>query len=334
MIGQALRDRLNKPVVFALLFALLAGLLLSVAIGPVRMDIPTMLTALFTEHPSKDQLIILTIRLPRAVIGLIVGAGLAVAGALMQAITRNPLASPQVFGVSSGASLAVVLSVVLLPNIGSSGSIYFAFAGAIAGGSFVYALAGTAGMTPVKLALAGMAVHLLLASVTQGLLVFNEQISDVLYWLAGAIDGSTWADTRLVLPWFAVGMILALALAPSLSVLSLGTEVAQGLGQNVRLVRLLASASVIMLAGSAVAVAGSIGFVGLMVPNIIKVFTGDNYKRVIPLSAICGALLLTYADVLGRFIAFPYESPVGIVTALVGAPFFLYLAHKNGRASR
>lgn len=121
---------------------------------------------------------------------------------------------------------------------------------------------------------------------------------------------------------------------PSLSVLSLGTEVAQGLGQNVRLVRLLASASVIMLAGSAIAVAGSIGFVGLMVPNIIKMFTGDNYKRVIPLSAICGALLLTYADVLGRFIAFPYESPVGIVTALVGAPFFLYLAHKNGRTSR
>ncbi|MEK5143732.1 FecCD family ABC transporter permease [Paenibacillus sp. FSL M7-0134] len=334
MIGQVSRDRLNKPVFFALIAALLAGLLLSVAIGPVRMDIPTMLTALFTEHPSKDQLIVLTVRLPRAVIGLIVGAGLAVAGALMQAITRNPLASPQVFGVSSGASLAVVLSVVLLPNIGSSGSIYFAFAGAIAGGSFVYALAGTADMTPVKLALAGMAVHLLLASITQGLLVFNEQISDVLYWLTGAIDGSTWADTRLVLPWFAVGMILALALAPSLSVLSLGTEVAQGLGQNVRLVRLLASASVIMLAGSAIAVAGSIGFVGLMVPNIIKMFTGDNYKRVIPLSAICGALLLTYADVLGRFIAFPYESPVGIVTALVGAPFFLYLAHKNGRTSR
>ena len=272
-----------------------------------------------------------TLRLPRLLLGLLLGANLAVAGALMQAVTRNPLASPQVFGVNAGASLFVVLALLLFPALGTANLVYFAFFGAMIGGLLVFSFASVRGMTSLKLALVGMAIHLLLTSLTKGLILFNDRITNVLYWLSGSISDSGWIEVRLILPWSIIGLILAFSLAKSLAIFQLGQDVAVGLGQNITRIRMLAAVAVVLLAGVTVAVAGAIGFIGLMVPHIVRRLVGEDYRYVLPISALCGGLLLTYADVLARFIAYPYESPVGIVTALLGAPFFLYLAKRQTR---
>ncbi|WP_445489280.1 FecCD family ABC transporter permease [Niallia sp. 03133] len=316
-----------------LLFLLLIGIGISVFIGTTSIQVPTLLKQWLNDEKSKELLVVETIRLPRAILGLFIGANLAVAGALMQAITRNPLASPQVFGINAGASFVVVFSLIFLPKINASNLVYFAFLGAIVGGIIVYSFASSKEMTNIKLALVGMAVHLLLSSLTQGLLIFNDQVSNVLYWLAGAISGATWDDVKIVLPWSIAGIVSALLLARSLNIFRLGEVTAIGLGLKIMKIRIIASIIVIMLAGASVAVAGSIGFIGLMIPHIARKIAGEDYRNVIPVSAFCGAILLTYADILSRFIAFPYESPVGIITAIIGAPFFLYLARrkmKNG----
>lgn len=278
---------------------------------------------------SKETLVLTTLRLPRLVLGLILGANLAVAGALMQAVTRNPLASPQVFGVNAGASLFVVLALLLFPALGTANLVYFAFFGAMIGGLLVFSFASVRGMTSLKLALVGMAIHLLLTSLTKGLILFNDRITNVLYWLSGSISDSGWLEVRLIVPWSIIGLILAFSLAKSLAIFQLGQDVAVGLGQNISRIRMLAAVVVVLLAGVTVAVAGAIGFIGLMVPHIVRRLVGEDYRYVLPVSALCGGLLLTSADVLARFIAYPYESPVGIVTALLGAPFFLYLAKRQ-----
>jgi len=278
---------------------------------------------------SKETLVLTTLRLPRLVLGLILGANLAVAGALMQAVTRNPLASPQVFGVNAGASLFVVLALLLFPALGTANLVYFAFLGAMIGGVLVFSFASVRGMTSLKLALVGMAIHLLLTSLTKGLILFNDRITNVLYWLSGSISDSGWLEVRLIVPWSIIGLILAFSLAKSLAIFQLGQDVAVGLGQNITRIRMLAAVAVVLLAGVTVAVAGAIGFIGLMVPHIVRRLVGEDYRYVLPVSALCGGLLLTSADVLARFIAYPYESPVGIVTALLGAPFFLYLAKRQ-----
>jgi len=278
---------------------------------------------------SKETLVLTTLRLPRLVLGLILGANLAVAGALMQAVTRNPLASPQVFGVNAGASLFVVLALLLFPALGTANLVYFAFLGAMIGGLLVFSFASVRGMTSLKLALVGMAIHLLLTSLTKGLILFNDRITNVLYWLSGSISDSGWLEVRLIVPWSIIGLILAFSLAKSLAIFQLGQDVTVGLGQNITRIRMLAAVAVVLLAGVTVAVAGAIGFIGLMVPHIVRRLVGEDYRYVLPVSALCGGLLLTSADVLARFIAYPYESPVGIVTALLGAPFFLYLAKRQ-----
>lgn len=309
---------------------LLIGIVLSISVGAADIKAQTVLHSFTQWDESKEQVIIRTLRLPRAVIGVLVGASLAVAGALMQAVTKNALASPQVFGVNAGASLFVVSSLVLFPGLSPASLVYAAFLGAALGGVIVYSFASGGGMTPVKLALAGMAVHFFLSSLTQGVVLFSDQGKDALYWMVGAINGKSWTHVELILPWSLGGLILAAALSRSISILVLGESLAQGLGQKVRQIRILAGLLVIVLAGSSVAVAGPVGFVGLIVPHIVKKLVGGDYRRIIPFSALFGALLVVYADILSRFIAYPFESPVGIVTALIGAPFFLYLA-KQGR---
>jgi len=278
---------------------------------------------------SKTGLVLTNLRLPRLLLGLLLGANLAVAGAIMQAVTRNPLASPQVFGVNAGASFLVVLSLLVFPSLGTANLIYFAFAGALVGGVLVFSFASVRGMTALKLALVGMAIHLLLTSLTKGLILFNDRITNVLYWLSGSLSDANWLELRIVLPWSIAGLLLAASLAKSLAVFQLGQDVAVGLGQKVTRIRLLAGISVVLLAGVTVAVAGAIGFIGLMVPHITRRLVGEDYRIVLPVAAVIGGLLLTYADVLARFIAYPYESPVGIVTSLLGAPFFLVLARRQ-----
>jgi ABC-type Fe3+-siderophore transport system permease subunit len=312
---------------------LIIGLMASIYIGISEISFAQALQSLITFDDSKESLIVRDLRLPRAIIAAIVGANLAVAGGLMQAVTRNPLASPQVFGVNAGASLVVVLFVVLIPNITPSMLVYLAFIGAALGGAVVYSLASSgSGMSPVKLALAGMAVHMFFTSIVETIILFHEHsTANVLYWLAGSVDGREWKHVKTILPWSVVGILLAIGMGKSMTILGLGEDVAKGLGQRVERIRLGAGALVIILAGVSVAVAGPIGFVGLIVPHIVRYMVGNDYKLILPFSALCGAILLVYADVLSRFIAYPFESPVGIVTALIGGPFFLYLARRGGK---
>ncbi|WP_163538580.1 iron ABC transporter permease [Gracilibacillus sp. YIM 98692] len=319
-------------VFFIGIILLIIGFFFSLSVGSSTIEFQTVLRSLFFNIETQDAKIIQDLRLPRAIIGAVVGANLAMAGAIMQAMTKNPLASPQVFGINAGASLMVVIGVVLMPHFSPSFLVAFAFIGAALGGAVVYYLASSGGMTPVKLALAGITVHLFLSSITEGLIIFHEHTTeDILFWLAGAVDGTVWRDVNMIYPWSLIGIVMGLLLSRQLTLLGFGDELATGLGQKIALTRILSSVTVILLAGSSVAVAGPIGFVGLIIPHIARKLVGFDYRLVIPASAIFGAVLLVNSDVLSRFISFPSESPVGIVTALIGGPFFLYIARKGGK---
>ncbi|MFZ7825708.1 FecCD family ABC transporter permease [Priestia sp. 40] len=310
-------------------FLLIAGIFIHVSVGSSSISITDVIRALLHPDNSKQTTIIQTLRLPRAVLAALIGASLAVAGALMQAITRNSLASPQVFGVNAGASLAIVVATILFPELYSKTTVYFSFLGSALVGITVYLFASGGKVTHIKLALAGMAVHLFLSSLTQGVIVLNEDATDVLYWLVGSINGKNWSHVLVLLPWSVFGLLAAFIMGRSISILVLGENMATGLGEKVQWIRLVAGVIVIILAGSSVSVAGPIGFIGLMVPHIARKLVGGDYQRILPFSALLGGTLLVYADILSRFIAYPFESPVGIVTALIGAPFFLYLARKG-----
>lgn len=327
----------NRMIVVTIvsgLVLLLVSLFFSLSIGIYTVPLSEILAGVTGTSSTEASEVIRTLRLPRALVAVLIGAGLAVAGAIMQAMTNNPLASPQIFGVNAGGSLLVVVAVVLFPDFSPGTIVYFAFLGAALGGGLVFFAASSGGgMTPVKLALAGITIHMFLTSLIQSVVIFNEtSTEDVLFWLAGGVDGTNWGDVQLLLLWIGTGLVVAFLFSPSFTIMSLGEEVARGLGQRVALMRIVASIIVVLLAGAAVAIAGPIGFVGLIIPHIVRKLVGTDYKLVLPVCALFGAVLLSVADVLSRFIAFPAESPVGIVTALIGAPFFLYLAQKGGRA--
>ncbi|GAB6930860.1 iron ABC transporter permease [Paenibacillus sp. JCM 10914] len=314
----------------AALLLLAAAFMASIAFGTTPIQPATTLEALLHYDPADNEhVIILTTRAPRAAYALAVGASLAVAGALMQALTRNPLASPGLFGINAGAVLAVVLALTLLPLTALSQLVWAAFAGAAVAALLVYWLASLAGggMTPIRLVLAGSALSALFGALTQGVLALDESgLQNVLFWLAGSVAGKEMPMLQQVLPYMVVGGIVALALSYPLTILASGDDVAKGLGQRTGIVKTLTAASVVLLAGSAVAAAGAIGFVGLVMPHIARYLIGTDYRWVIPYSAVLGAILLLLADVAARFPVQPGELPLGVVTGLIGMPFFIYIA--------
>lgn len=327
----------NRKIIITVLAGLLlltASVYFSLSIGAYTVSMSDLIGGVTGGSSTEAAEVVRTLRLPRALVAVLIGAGLAVAGAIMQAMTNNPLASPQIFGVNAGGSLLVVLAVVLFPDFSPSEIVYFAFIGAALGGGLVFFTASSGGMTPVKLALAGITIHMFLTSLIESVVIFNEtSTEDVLFWLAGGVDGTDWGDVQLLLVWVGSGLAAAMLLSPSFTIMSLGEEVARGLGQRVVWMRMAASLIVVLLAGAAVSIAGPIGFVGLIIPHIARKLVGTDYKIVLPVCALFGGILLSVSDVLSRFIAFPAESPVGIVTALIGAPFFLYLAQKGGQTT-
>lgn len=327
--GRHQRKRNTLTFVVSVCFLIFA-MYLNLAIGSSDIHFQSILDYIFNLKDSDETFLIHNVRMPRMLGALLLGAALAVAGVLMQSITRNPLASPQIFGVNAGASFMVVLITVLVPSLAEN-SVIFAFIGAFLGGLVVYQLANTTkGMTPVKLALAGMTIHLFFTSLTQGIILLNEDATTtVMFWLVGAIHTIKWPSIIHVLPWIIGGLIAALLLARQLAVLDLGDQLATGLGQNIKLIRALAGVIVIVLAGASVSVAGPIGFVGLIVPHIVKYYVSRNYLLIIILSMIIGANLLLISDVISRLIAYPFESPVGIVTSFVGALYFLYITMRG-----
>ncbi|NEO26442.1 MAG: iron ABC transporter permease [Kamptonema sp. SIO4C4] len=307
---------------------LLASWVASIGLGAADIAWQDIYEALFAFDGSTEHLIIRTVRIPRSLIALCVGAALAVAGALMQGITINPLASPAILGVNAGASLAVVGATFLIPGQSLSVYAWFAFFGAGITVILVYSIAslGQGGLTPLNLTLAGAAITAFVASFTTGILIVSQRtLEEIRFWLAGSVAGRDLDLFLQVLPYFIIGLILAFALGKQITVLSLGEDMAKGLGQSTLWIKGLAAVSIILLAGASVAIAGPIGFLGLIIPHITRACVGVDYRWILPYAAIFGAILLLNADILARLILQPQELPVGLMMPLLGAPFFIYL---------
>jgi len=306
--------------------------LCSIAYGPKPIPFGEVLGALFAFDGSNDDLIIRSLRIPRTVVGIGAGAALGLAGAVMQGVTRNPLADPGILGVNAGAALFVVAAIHLLDVTTLTGYVWFAFAGAAVVSVAVYTLGslGRGGATPVKLALAGTAVAALLGSLTTAILLLDVTTLDQFrFWVVGSIAGRDGTVAAQVAPLLVVGAVLALGSARSLNSLSLGDDVARSLGLRVGAARAVSALSVVLLCGAATAAAGPIGFVGLTVPHVARAICGPDYRWILPYSAVLAPILLLGADIAGRVVARPGELQVGIVTALVGGPFFIVLVRRR-----
>jgi iron complex transport system permease protein len=312
---------------------LLTVIIASLAVGTKPIPTGTVLEALIGYDPAlEDHLIVHGLRMPRTIVGLLVGVALGLAGGVMQGVTRNPLADPGILGVSAGAALFVVIGIYWFGVATLTGYVWFSFAGAAVASLAVYALGslGREGATPVKLALAGAAITAFLASITTTILLLDLATLDQFrFWAVGSIAGRDATIAAQLAPFIAVGALMALASGRVLNALALGDDVARSLGQRVGAARAFAALSVVLLVGAATAAAGPIGFVGLTVPHIARAITGPDYRWVLPYAAVLAATLLLASDILGRVVARPGELQVGIVTAVVGAPFFIALVRRR-----
>ncbi|MDA0154447.1 iron chelate uptake ABC transporter family permease subunit [Vibrio sp. Makdt] len=276
--------------------------------------------------------ILATLRAPRAYAGLLIGASLAVAGLLMQGLTRNPLASPSILGINSGAACFMALAAIGVPVVSELNPILNAVIGALLSGGAVMILGGffSARSHPLRLVLAGIAITALLIGLTRAALILADDMAySVLHWLTGSLSTVDDEQWRMLWPPIIAGLGLAISLARNLNLLALGEEVAVGLGSNIRLTRFMCSVTIVLLAGASVAIAGPIGFVGLLIPHLVRPMVGHNYHVLIPVSAMAGAALVSWSDALSRAIAFPTETPVGVITALLGTPCFVLIATRK-----
>ncbi|SFC22053.1 iron chelate uptake ABC transporter family permease subunit [Devosia psychrophila] len=311
---------------------LLCVILASIAVGSKDIALGTVFEALFAYNDSDDHAIILALRVPRTLMGLTVGAALGVAGALIQALTRNPLADPGVLGVNAGAAFFVVLAVGLLGITAIQGYIWFAFLGAIVTTVVVYLVgsAGRNGATPVRLTLAGVAIGAVLGGVSAGIALLNPATFDRMrQWNAGSLVAPGYETLWSVLPFILLGLAIAIAMARRLNAVALGDDLAAALGANMRRTRGFVVLAVTLLAGGATAAAGPIGFVGLMVPHVARWIAGPDQRWILAFTIVLSPVLLLTADVVGRLVMRPGELQVGIVTAFVGAPVLILLARRR-----
>lgn len=305
----------------------------SVMLGTTEIALPTFLEALLHYDPSRvAHIILFKERLPRAIIATLVGASLAIAGALMQTLTRNPLASPSILGVNAGAMFFVVIAVSLLPLHAPAEVVWAALLGALVAACLVVVLSrGRHGeLSPLRVVLAGVAVTAMFVSFSQGLLIIDRQsFESVLYWLAGSVSGRELSLVVPLLPLFGAALLLCALLVRHANALLLGDDMVKGLGMRAGTIKLLLGLAVILLAGSSVALAGMIGFVGLIVPHMARGLFGVDHRWLLPACALLGASLLLLADVASRFLMAPQDVPVGVMTALIGTPFFIHLARRK-----
>ena len=315
---------------------LIFGIVMSISLGAKNIDISTIIQSLFIDNGDVNTKIIRDVRIPRAIAATLVGGFLAVAGAIMQGITRNPIAEPSVMGITQGATFMIAVAFILQRInqnlvIGSFGLMIFAFLGASISGILVYFISSRASrkVDPVKLALAGTALGTLLISLAMGITMYFNLSQQLSFWISGGLVSAKWEGVKLLAIVGGSALIGAMIMAPKITILSLGEEVAIGLGQKTNVVRFISIIVVILLTGASVSVAGNIVFVGLIVPQIAKRVVGADYKFIIPGSMILGSVLLVYSDILARMINPPYETPIGSLTALLGVPMFIYLVRKD-----
>lgn len=313
------------------IFLLGICVIISLAFGSKNIGISQAINALLNSDDTSFAALVVRERIPRTIFSIMAGASLGISGALMQSITRNPISDPSILGVNTGASLFVVIGIAFF-NINSANEyIWIALVGAGITSIFVYTIAsiGSGGMTPIKLALAGSATSAILTSLVSVIILPRSEVIDAYrFWQVGSVSGATWESISLILPFLIIGLIISIISAPALDILALGDEVATGLGVNIGIIRIICAIAGVILCGATTAIAGPIGFVGLMVPHSIRLIFGSNLRGLVPMSAIGGAVLLTISDVLGRVIGTPGELQVGIITAFLGAPILIIIARK------
>lgn len=305
---------------------LAVAITLGLSLGAANLTPPQVLDGLLDRGDALNRVIVWDVRFPRVMLAVLVGASLGVSGALLQGVTRNPLADPQILGLTAGGGVAAAVAIRISQDVPAGVLTPVAFGGALGAAAILYGLSWRGNVAPVRLALSGVAVASMLTAVTTMLIVtshFSTQAA--LSFLSGGLFGRGWSQFDVVWPYVAGGLVLAMLLSRDMNILALGDEAAQSLGLAVDRTRLLAIAVAALLAGAAVSVAGAVAFVGLVIPHIGRLLIGDDHRTLIPLSAILGASLVVYADVFSRMVLSPVEIPLGIVTAVVGAPFLLYL---------
>lgn len=317
---------------------LIVGIGLSISMGAKEISIQTIVKSVFQSSDDVNMTIVRDVRMPRALAAVLVGGFLGVSGAIMQGVTRNPIADPSIMGITQGATFSIAIALVLqkmMPNviIGSFGLIIFAFLGASISGVLVYLISSRANkkVDPVKLALAGTALGTLLISLATAIAMYFNLSKELSFWISGGLVSAKWEGVKLLFVVGIIGVIAAMIMAPKITILSLGEEVAIGLGQKTNLIRAISIFIVIILTGASVSVAGNIVFVGLIIPQIVQGIVGSDYKYIIPGSLVLGGALLVYSDIIARMINPPYETPIGSLTALIGVPIFIYLVRKEKR---
>lgn len=321
----------KKYLTIGLSLALLLILLvLLTTIGSVNLSFTEIINALINNDNKMVTTIVYKMRLPRNILAALVGANLAVSGVLLQSVMKNPLADPGITGVSSGASVAAIFILLLLPQYTGILPIAAFIGGAIAC-ILVFLMAYKNGLKPGRIVLAGVAINTILGGVISYLsTMYSDRIQSAMLWLNGSLATKTWADVEMLFVYSIVGLVVSLFLIRSANVLQLGDEAATNLGFNVNLTRLLISGVAVFLAATSTAVVGIISFVGLIVPHIARMIMGSDHKFTIPFSMILGSIVLLVADTLGRTIGGAVEIPVGVIMSIVGGPFFLYLLRKRG----
>ncbi|MDE7552770.1 FecCD family ABC transporter permease [Bacillus tropicus] len=316
------------------IICLIGSIFLAVAFGAKDIHLQTVWTAVFDYNPKLTQhQIIYELRLPRVIGAAVVGAAFAVAGAVMQGVTRNPLADAGVLGINAGAMFVVALSFAFFPHMPYSYLMIISFIGAVLSTVLIFIIgsATSGGLTPMRLTIAGAVMAALLHSLSSGVAIYYDLSQDLAFWYAGGVAGVKWEHLKFLVPIILITIVFATILGRSISLISMGDDVATNLGVKTNRTRILGMIIVVILAGVSVSAVGSIGFVGLVIPHIARKLVGVNYRLIIPMSALLGAMLLVLADLGARTVNPPKELAIGIMVALVGVPFFLYIARKVGR---
>lgn len=323
---------IHLGIILGLTLLLILVMIFSIMNGVADISISGTLDSIFNFNPkNRDHLVIMNLRFPRVIASMFIGTALAVSGALMQGVTRNPLADSGLMGLNGGSGFAIAICFAFFPGMSSLQIIIFSFLGAALGALIVYGIGAMVPgeITPIRLVLSGAAVSTLFTALSQGIAIYFKMTQNIMFWTLGNVAGVNWTQIKIICPIILAALIGAIIISRSVSLISLGEEVAKGLGVNTFIIKFAATVMVLLLAGTSVAVAGAIGFVGMIVPHLSRYIVGQNYRSIIPVSAVIGSLLMVVSDLLSRMIKPPFEIPIGAIISLIGVPIFLYLAKKQ-----
>ena len=317
----------------AAIFVFIGMFAVAMVFGAADISLKDVWFALTFQTTGESISIIHEIRLPREIAAIFVGAALAISGAMMQGMTRNPLADPGLLGLTAGANAALAITIAFIPSANYFWLMIACFIGAAIGALMVFGIGAMkrGGFSPMRIVLAGAAVSAFLFAIAEGIGIYFKVSKDVSMWTAGGMIGTSWGQLQVVIPFITIGILISLMLSKQLTILSLNEDTAVGLGQKTAQLKVILFIVITLLAGAAVALAGNMAFIGLMVPHVVRAIVGTDYRYILPMSAISGAIFMLFADTLGRTINAPFETPVAAIVAMMGLPFFLLIVRKGGK---